>query len=179
VLYSRVRSFRGFQDMFFQSLTPHIFWYSFVKANFQARLRASIGLDPVAAWHDMTPWLAPSCARRHRATWGPAQRAQSRGRPCQLSSTLAPTEGLGDPQVLRNLITQKQNKPFKTTIKTMVRAPDATRARAWRGTSTAPASVHALPSGCSPAHGLPRAARLCCACRLARQPPGAPSGRRR
>ena len=35
VLYSRVRTFRGFQDMFFQSLTPHIFWYSFVKANSQ------------------------------------------------------------------------------------------------------------------------------------------------
>ena len=37
VLYSRVRTFRGFQDMFFQSLTPHIFWYSFVKANSQVR----------------------------------------------------------------------------------------------------------------------------------------------
>ena len=41
VLYSRVRTFRGFQDMFFQSLTPHIFWYSFVKANSQVR-----GRDP-------------------------------------------------------------------------------------------------------------------------------------
>ncbi len=192
-----MRSFRGFQDMFFQSLTPHIFWYSFVKANFQARLRASLGLEPchkAAPLDSMAgallraappPPLRPCRACSVVRPPMPAKPTHGLPGPCPPSGwpllVSAPTEGLGDAQVLRNLITQKQNKPFKTTIKTMVRAarpgrPARARLQAQQHRArprARPALSAAAPRGILNSAGL-RAAHRAVACSLAWQlPPGA------
>ncbi len=113
----------------------------------------------------------------------PAQHIRGRPELCLSSggSLSARLTGWGDPQVLRNLITQKQNKPFKTTIKTMVRAARPGRpARARLQAQQHRARLRARPALSAARPARPpeqrRAARRPprCACSLAWPlPPGA------